>query len=447
MNISQLTLVSLLSFTLVNTFSAQSSPTTYKANAEECSDLTDLKQHIRTFEQNRSATHLADIDDFIEKCGIAERYYTSTNQPERLRNVQRIIKAYDEFITKLAYKIPAIKEALHYKNLSLSLNNKSSSQDIQISLTEAEINEIKALENELSNIKFSLAAKKDENSTNKAINPSEEVVATWDKSAFTVHFYTGFEYTDLDTLFSDSTVRLGLQTYFRPGDGIDDLRASANQQGIVQGPNWLKEFPHFYVNISTTSAAESAASAENQDNPSADSNDGGNNGGDVDKNGDQGGDMPDPLAVPENTLRETDLQALDFEIGTFWPIYINAKGSMKENTYQEFAIGPIVTWGGRKIDSIDSFQRRYYGGVRLAFNEEAYFDALYGKSEPLKGKRLQLRFQFPVASTSPGSRVFLGGNVNLELSKKAKNNEGELISEADSFNVYVIWQTNFESIF
>ena len=84
--------------------------------------------------------------------------------------------------------------------------------------------------------------------------------------------------------------------------------------------------------------------------------------------------------------------------------------------------------------------------MRFAFNEETYFDAMYGKSEPLKGKRLMLRGQMPVTTLSDG-RLFLGAMANIEVSKGAKNDNGDLISEADSFQVYVVWQTTFDKIF
>lgn len=245
------------------------------------------------------------------------------------------------------------------------------------------------------------------------------LIPSWRDIAYSYQFYTGIEYNKVGELFDDSTLRLGFQGYLRLGKGIEKLRNSQDGECDLYSScgRWFKNLPHIIGNVVLTGAAETAAVPEGQDSDS------------------------------KQTEEDDNLnfESIEYELAIFYPLYLGSRGSSKKSTYQEFAIGPIAVAGGRKTDELDSFQNRYYLGFRFSNNEETYLDLLYGKSQPLQGKRAEIRGQLPVSTLGTG-RLFLGGAVNFEVKRKAKNGLGELISEADSFKIYLTWQTTFDDL-
>lgn len=124
--------------------------------------------------------------------------------------------------------------------------------------------------------------------------------------------------------------------------------------------------------------------------------------------------------------------AIEMDLNIFVPLYT------KPQSVGVLAVGPIVMGGLRKPDNIDEFTRKYMAGVRLAHSPESYFDILYGRTERVDGKRLELRGQLPVAKLLNGN-LFVGGVVNVSASEEVNNN--------DTLRVYVTWQVNIADIF
>lgn len=240
------------------------------------------------------------------------------------------------------------------------------------------------------------------------------LIPSWREVAFSYQFYTGVEYNKVGDLFDDSNLRLGFQGYLRLGRAIERLRHDEDGKcdPYESCGRWLKNLPHLIGNVVLTGAAESLE----QDNTSESEEESGQN-----------------------------FESIEYELATFWPIYVGNRGDILKQTYQEFAVGLIASAGGRKVDGTDNFQDRLYGGVRFANNEETYLDVLYGKSEPLIGRRMEIRGQLPVSNLG-GGKLFLGGSANFEVERKKRDIEGNLVNEEDSFKIYVIWQTTFDSL-
>ena len=272
---------------------------------------------------------------------------------------------------------------------------------------------------------------------------TERLIPAWRDSTFTYQFYAGVEYTKVGDLFDDSQLRLGFQSYVRLFDDLEENRklfAQNNEASIKDGFR-LSYSPHIIGSIQLSGAAEAvAADSETTNDQTSD------DGQTTDSN-----DDTTNTTNGENTAAAADanespgFEALEFEAAVYWPLYMHFSRSDSVADYRELTAGLIVTAGGRKVDDHDSFYDRYYAGFRMSHNEETYFDVLYGKSEPLKGRRLELRGQLPVASLGTG-RVFLGGLANMALSQK-KDENGDKLNEGDSFKVYVIWQTSFADLF
>jgi hypothetical protein len=89
-------------------------------------------------------------------------------------------------------------------------------------------------------------------------------------------------------------------------------------------------------------------------------------------------------------------------------------------------------------DTDEDIATQYYGGIRLASNEESYFDLLAGKHEGIEGLRGEIRGQLPV-STFAGGRLFLGGRFNFGIDDDKDLNE-------DAWQVYLQWQTSFDEL-
>ncbi len=247
---------------------------------------------------------------------------------------------------------------------------------------------------------------------------SDRLIPVWRDAAFTYQFYAGVEYGKVDDLFDEASLRLGFQSYVRLADDFEDLRKRA-QAGETNFDGFGLYSPHLIGNVVLTGASESAAGSETTASDSSD--------------------------TPENTENTPDFDAIEYEAALYWPLFTHFSNINNAADYRELTAGLIVAAGGRKTDESDSFLDRYYIGARVSHNEETYFDVLYGKSEPLNGKRLELRGQLPVASVGSG-RVFLGGVANIELSR-SKDDDNTKVTEVDSFKVYITWQTSFSDLF
>ncbi len=355
-----------------------------------------------------------------------------------------------------------------YEHELTNLDSKDTDVSSLVSFANQKIKSLESISSGLQRI--DTTPQGEDNVSNSEATTADFKIPAFTNEALLYQFYTGFEYNEVNNLFSDNSFRFGLQTYFKPGKSVSKLKAFQNQSNDCNKDcgfesNWFSNPPHFIVNLSLTGASESEPLAQGNDSstgsdetepegdPSGNGgedqvppNEGDGGDGDGERASPDEGQTPNPLDAPDRRLGDSDFDAVEFEVAIFYPLYIGSRGTALDKNYQEFAFGLIGSYGGRKVDNLDALQQRHYYGVRFAFNEETYFDAMLGKSDPLEGDRLQLRGQLPVAAIG-GGRVFLGTQVNLEVSKKKQNENNELISEPDSIKVWVTWQTTFDKIF
>lgn len=200
----------------------------------------------------------------------------------------------------------------------------------------------------------------------------------WDRD-FSFAFYLGYEGTSVSGFKEKGTARAGMMIY--------------NQ---LTGP--LKKGSHFglhvFSNVLMTSSAEQTGQA---------------------------------------TQQTSGIEsAIEMDLNVFVPVYTKAQ------SVGLLAVGPIVMGGLRKPDNINEFTRKYMAGVRLAHSPESYFDLLYGRTERVQGKRLELRGQLPVSKLLNGN-LFVGGAVNVSANEEKNNN--------DTLRLYVTWQVSIADIF
>jgi len=231
------------------------------------------------------------------------------------------------------------------------------------------------------------------------INSKLPLLANWRSYPFTNQFYVGVESNKVSGFSENSNARLGLLTYYRPGRRLQYLRsvvgACTNERSFCGG---FFAWPHWYFSASYSSSAE------------------------------QSGTNEDEKIEP----------SLDWETGIFLPVYVGIRGEDESST-TETMFGLIYSRGGRDVGDSEKFLNRYYRGLRLAFNEESYFDVMRGSSEGIEGSRWEVRGQFPVSEFGSG-RLFVGGNVNFG------HDDRETINTKDSYKVYVMWQTSFDDL-
>ncbi|MDU0352783.1 hypothetical protein RS130_01555 [Paraglaciecola aquimarina] len=427
---------------LANNFTNETKPDYTKEVAIEQEWIKAKLSSIKSCITEKSLSQKLSNDDnnLISQLDTIQQssFVASCNPQNIAQNLNANIQSKTDLKTSINKTSEIVAACASKLTTAINTNQKAEIREIKDSLTsiktslENQTNEIIWLSNQkIGKLDVSEALKA--NSTSKGLiqkintllgtSGDEFLIPSWRDVSLSYQFYTGIEYNNVNSLFSESTVRLGLLTYLRLGKEVERLRQ--NNQGECDlefrcGSLWY-HVPHVYGNFVVTGASESAAGVT--DNNSDDSNNGNN----------------------ETSSNSDDFDAIEYELGIFYPIYLGSRGSKSAKTYQEHAFGLIATAGGRITDTNDNFQDRYYGGFRFSSNEETYFDFMYGKSEPLKGRRIELRGQLPVYKMGTG-RLFIGGSANIEVSKKAKNDEGQYISEADAFKVYVTWQTTFDDI-
>ncbi len=239
------------------------------------------------------------------------------------------------------------------------------------------------------------------------------LLANWRAEPFTYQFYVGAEASKVSDFDTSANARLGLLTYIRPGKKrqfVNSYIKDCEDASVPCGDfGWY--VPHwFFTGFYSSSAEQSPGNAGNGDKNES---------------------------------------VLEWDSGFFWPVLYSVRGSGKNRT--EFMFGPIYSRGGRAIEYPKSdanagksskFLDRYYRGIRMAFNEESYFDLMIGHSENINKtneKRWEIRGQFPVSKLG-GGRVFVGGRINFG------HNDKEYPTAKDSYNLYVMWQTSFDDL-
>ena len=246
------------------------------------------------------------------------------------------------------------------------------------------------------------------------------LLANWRTEPLTYQFYAGLEAGEVTGFASNANARLGMLTYFRPGEKLSRVRENMveckQKKEVRCFFNRHLFWPHWFLKGDYSSAREVSQEAED--------------------------DM--------DTSAEIDT-SLEWESGIFWPFYYGARKGIDDlgninPIKSEFMIGYLYSRGARKITG-GNFQNRYYRGVRVAFNEETYFDILQGYSEGVYGndgnlnKRWEVRAQYPVSKFGLG-RVFVGGSINF-----GHDDKDIVESERkDSYNLYVMWQTSFDDL-
>lgn len=125
--------------------------------------------------------------------------------------------------------------------------------------------------------------------------------------------------------------------------------------------------------------------------------------------------------------------ALDMDMALFTPVYRD------RDSYGVHAFGPVVTAGYRKSHDVGTGARRYYAGIRSSHNPESYVDLLYGKTEGVRGQRVEVRGMIPISDFAGGS-FNVGGAVNLAVSSEAEQTP-------DSVRVQIIWRARLNEFF
>ncbi|MGJ8681663.1 hypothetical protein [Paraglaciecola sp.] len=243
-------------------------------------------------------------------------------------------------------------------------------------------------------------------------NANESLLANWRSEPLTYQFYLGYEGSKTEQISQNSNITTGMMVYFRPGKKLSAVRKILNRcnsdKARPEDQCWYNKlvwYPHLFFSANYSSLAEQAQ-----------------------VNGSNSG--------------------LVWEVGAFWPWYYGARAGDSGEPYKtEFMLGPIFTRGGSDVPGQEDFADRYYTGIRLAFNEETYFDVLYGRSDVFnqgiknQARRFEARGQLPVSELG-GGRVFLGGRINIGHKDGSKG----VSPKRDAYNFYIKWQTSFDAL-
>ena len=90
--------------------------------------------------------------------------------------------------------------------------------------------------------------------------------------------------------------------------------------------------------------------------------------------------------------------------------------------------------------------------MRFALNPEFYGDILYGETDSLRSRRVELRGQLPLFQLASGSRLYLGAIGNFGIDDERKETlkaDGTVLlaEEPDSIRVYLSLETNLQNLF
>ena len=142
-------------------------------------------------------------------------------------------------------------------------------------------------------------------------------------------------------------------------------------------------------------------------------------------------------------------EAINVDVDLFWPMF---RSVPKNSSYYRAYFGPIGSFGGRKTDSLEQIEYRYYGGFRISSGPGSFADILYGRTQSLRSDRLEIRTQVPMPGFSPGlSRIYLGaiGNFGVGDERKARRLPDRRIqlAEPDVIRIFVAWNVDFKTLF
>lgn len=213
------------------------------------------------------------------------------------------------------------------------------------------------------------------------------------KNFWKYQFNLGYEFASINDIFEKGFARTGLQVY----------------RGFVKEANDGFRFHgvDLFANFRLTSTAETEIDANASPNTS----------GGIDK-------------------------ALEVDIQLFFPAYISTAYILNDDKNKKEYVGPVISIGGRKVDSRNDIEGRYYAGLRAALDTDWFFDAMVGHTEGLNSARVELRAQMPIAKIKIGesSQLHLGGITNFGTT--SNNGKGN-----DIVRVYISWGIDPEKIF
>lgn len=203
---------------------------------------------------------------------------------------------------------------------------------------------------------------------------------------FYYSFNLGYEYVSLNEIFQKGVPRLGFLLYRRYGP----------VPALTEGPGYYGL--HVMGSLQLTSSAEQ-------------------------------GNNADETNVVDNTLEAS--------IELFAPLYHSL---LRNDARLTDYLGFMSSFGAKKNENEEHIKSRMYFGLRNALNAETYTDFLLGRSQGVDDLRLEARAHIPVYKFAFGSRIFLGGVINMALPWSADNKDKDVI------RFYLEWNANFGKI-
>lgn len=119
----------------------------------------------------------------------------------------------------------------------------------------------------------------------------------------------------------------------------------------------------------------------------------------------------------------------NFTAGYFYPSWALESTNLLDSHRPGF----IATFGGVKVKDED-FSRKYYIGIRSEHNHLQYLDVLYGKTEGIKGRRVEFRGQLPISK-----KFLIGFSLNIGVKDKQE--------KTDSIKFYISIPTSTLGLF
>jgi len=138
----------------------------------------------------------------------------------------------------------------------------------------------------------------------------------------------------------------------------------------------------------------------------------------------------------QNTTQDNNELKNTLEVSAivFVPVFhslINSDRSLSDFT------GPILSYSAKKTEDIDRVNSKLYFGARNAYNPETYVDILFGKTQGLDSQRMEIRAHLPVYKFVHGSRIFIGGILNMSAPWDVSKDEN------DAIRFYLEWNADF----
>jgi hypothetical protein len=205
----------------------------------------------------------------------------------------------------------------------------------------------------------------------------------------------GYEYAGATNAFSKGFPRIGATLGFHyPGQSEPDIASRWHWYGVYNSFTlWL------------TNSAESQTDLATQFVPAASTSQ-------VRALDDTGGTTtPAAATTPAPITR-----AVEFENQFFVPIWRN--DFQQENPRLRTVIGPLLVFGARKLDSESFAHDRLYIGLRNARSPDTFYDILFGRTNGLVSRRVELRGQYSLPYIfKNNARIAVGGVGNFGINK------------------------------